>query len=100
MKCRLGLSLQPGQRVHVERLLSKQPAESRAIVRVIERECDAATHQGNGADAIPEPRDVEQWRDVAHAVGSSQNKLRRCAVQRQFRRWYFARAELVFQTID
>src|SRR6266581_7111379 len=84
----------------MQRFVQKPRAEGHSFAGIIKRERNAATHQRNGADAIPQTRNVEQWCDVAHAVRSSHYELRGGAGESEFRSRHFARAKLILKTID
>src|SRR5215212_1425441 len=100
MECGLGLGRKFCQSVKVKRFFTERPAKGHAPARVIEGQSETAPHQGDGADAVPEARDIEHRRDVAYAVGCLLHKLRGRPRQRQLRGRNLARAELIFKTID
>src|SRR6476620_6652086 len=100
MKRSFTLGLQAEQRVHVQRFFRERRSERDPFAGVIKRERESATHERDGADAVTKTRDVQQRRNVAHAVRRSHHELRWSAVQSQFGGWDLARAKLVFETID
>ncbi len=77
----LGLGLQPGQRIHVQRLAGEGRAEGHAPLRIVLRQGHPAAHRGRGHHAVPGARQVQHGDDMAHAVGQLHDRHGRRAVE-------------------
>src|ERR1043165_131478 len=100
MKGCFKLRLKSLQRIHVQSFFRERRTERDALASVVKRQREPATHERHRADAVPEARDVEQRRDVAYAVSSSEHQLRGGSVKSQLGSRHLARAELVLEPVD
>jgi hypothetical protein len=70
------------------------------LLGVIAGQRQTTPHEGNGRYAVPGARQLQHRHDVAHPVRQFQHRDGGRAVQVQFGRGHFARAQFVFQAGD